>query len=124
MKPHKAESAVVRPAPPTLEAIDANLTEFCERVDVASMIHDHTPGANYIGGLQGGIALAIDHPEAARLVLAAIDARKRDDAIENGSLDPDGEVAEDAEVRAELMEQLANAALGINATLPGSNWLN
>lgn len=101
----KAESEVVQPRPATDAAITSVLRELCDAVMFGAMT-GQTPVDTFMVGMQTGLVLALDHPEATSIVLASIDAN---------SVLRDNPVLQDEESfrenRATSIARIADAAL-------------
>lgn len=112
----KAESTIVRPAPSTAEAIKRFVTSLtlANRLLAASEGPKADHGRSFFAGLELGLALATDNPGAAPLVLATIDASRRE--RHDAETTSQGNAA-----RANTAKALADAAFGNEIVLDGQD---
>lgn len=111
----RAESAIVRPDPPNGEAIREVILDDLAQTAKLVLTKGASPASIFESGFMGGLALAIDRPDLAIPVLAALDQHLRD------SLDVK---TADAEVlnRASTIQEIADAADGKRLASDSFSW--
>ena len=114
---YAAESVVVRPDPPTRDAISRVFAKLAMAAEIASAM-GNTAGGTFLDGFAGGLSLALDEPDAVPLVLAVFDNNR------GQTYDGDEPIpANKARIaRAMTIRELADAALhGATGKAPGSS---
>lgn len=112
----RAESAVVRPAPPTAEAILELVLHLSSPIGFDS---PPTTTDSFMAGIEFGLALGLDRPDTLPLVLSSIDGVRQ-------SRETDEQFADNLDARAEIVDLLGDIATGRkqppSSSLPSFEW--
>lgn len=107
---YKANSTVRLPDPPTAAEIKRVIEAYCTAAELSKFTAG--VGATMLAGIEIGLSLARDYPEAVTPVLTAIDNESEK------SWDGPESYDENIAVRAESVRLLGDAALGVNVAPP------
>jgi hypothetical protein len=112
----------VRLPDPSGTALDAAIENISNRVTMAAAIQNAPAQVTFVGGLEGGIVLALSDPDLAEAILRHIDANKAEADARKGNGPEMTQM--NATYRQQVMQEIIDAARGVNVALPKTTWQN